>query len=46
MRAFAAAWPDREIVQRTAAQFPWRSNVTLLDKVGDTHTRLRKSRLS
>ena len=24
-----------EIVQRTAAQFPWRSNVTVLDKVGD-----------
>ena len=26
MRAFAAAWPDREIVQRTVAQTPWRSD--------------------
>ena len=25
MRAFAAAWPDRAIVQRTVAQIPWRS---------------------
>ncbi len=25
MRTFAAAWPDREIVQRTVAQIPWRS---------------------
>ena len=23
MRAFAAAWPDRAIVQRTVAQIPW-----------------------
>ena len=27
MRAFAAAWPEREIVQRTVAQIPWRSNL-------------------
>ena len=40
MRAFAAAWPDRAIVQRTVAQIPWRSNVTLLDKVTDAQTRL------
>ena len=40
MRALAAAWPDRGIVQRTVAQIPWRSNVTLLDKVKDAHTRL------
>ena len=40
MRSFAAAWPDRQIVQRTVAQIPWRSNVTLLDKVTDAHTRL------
>lgn len=26
MRTFASVWPDREIVQRTVAQFPWRSN--------------------
>lgn len=40
MRAFAAAWPDHRIVQRTVAQIPWRSNLTLLDKVEDAHTRL------
>ena len=40
IRALAAAWPDRGIVQRTVAQIPWRSNVTLLDKVKDVHTRL------
>ena len=26
MRAFAAAWPEREIVQRVVAQLPWRQN--------------------
>ena len=47
MRAFAAAWPGRRIVQRTVAEIPWRSNVTLLDKVRDARTRLwyaRKAR--
>ena len=34
MRKFAQAWPDREIVQRTVAQIPWRSNLTLLEKMG------------
>ena len=29
MRAFAAAWPARTIVQRVIAQLPWRQNVTL-----------------
>ena len=28
MRKFAEAWPDLEIVQRTVAQIPWRSNIT------------------
>lgn len=40
MRAFADAWPDRAIVQRTAAQLPWRSNLTLLDKLADPAIRL------
>jgi len=31
MRKFAEAWPDIEIVQRSVAQIPWRSNITLLD---------------
>ena len=40
MRSFAAAWPDREIVQRTVAQIPWRSNLALLDKLDSPDTRL------
>jgi predicted nuclease of restriction endonuclease-like (RecB) superfamily len=33
MRAFAAAWLNRKIVQRLAAQIPWFHNCVLLDKV-------------
>jgi predicted nuclease of restriction endonuclease-like (RecB) superfamily len=33
MRAFAAAWPDRAIVQQLAAQIPWFHNCILLDRV-------------
>jgi predicted nuclease of restriction endonuclease-like (RecB) superfamily len=40
MRKFAAAWVDFEIVQRTVAQIPWRSNIALLDKLNDNETRL------
>jgi predicted nuclease of restriction endonuclease-like (RecB) superfamily len=40
MRTFAEAWPDRLIVQRTVAQLPWRSNLTLLDKLNDSKIRL------
>jgi predicted nuclease of restriction endonuclease-like (RecB) superfamily len=40
MRTFADAWPDRLIVQRTVAQLPWRSNLTLLDKLSDPEIRL------
>ena len=40
MRAFAAAWPDREIVQRTVAQIPWRSNLALLHKLDLPETRI------
>jgi predicted nuclease of restriction endonuclease-like (RecB) superfamily len=35
MRAFAAAWPDRAIVQQLAAQIPWFHNCVLLDRVAD-----------
>ena len=35
MRAFAAAWPDKAIVQQAAAQLPWFHNCVLLDKVKD-----------
>jgi predicted nuclease of restriction endonuclease-like (RecB) superfamily len=40
MRAFAAAWPDRAIVQRVVAQLPWRQNLALLERLADTGTRL------
>ncbi len=40
MRAFAAAWPEREIVQRTVAQIPWRSNLALLHKLDAPETRI------
>jgi predicted nuclease of restriction endonuclease-like (RecB) superfamily len=40
MRKFAEAWPDKEIVQRTVAQIPWRSNITLLDKLKEPSLRL------
>ncbi len=40
MRAFAAAWPDREIVQRTVAQLSWRQNLTLIEKLANFRDRL------
>lgn len=40
MRAFADAWKDREIVQRTVAQIPWRSNIAILDTLKDPAHRL------
>jgi len=40
MRKFAEAWPDIEIVQRTVAQIPWRSNITLLDKLKEPELRV------
>jgi len=40
MRAFAAAWSDRTIVQRVVAQIPWRQNITLLERLDDFATRL------
>ena len=39
MRAFAQAWPDREIVQQLAAQIPWGQNCVLLDRLKDAATR-------
>lgn len=40
MRKFAESWKDRQLVQRTVAQIPWRSNLTLLDKLKDSKQRL------
>ncbi|MCS6804885.1 MAG: PDDEXK nuclease domain-containing protein [Acidobacteriota bacterium] len=47
MRAFAAAWTDREIVQEVLAQITWYHNIALLDKLDDPDARLwyaRKAR--
>jgi len=40
MRAFAAAWPDPAIVQRTVARLPWRQNIALLERLSDPKARL------
>ena len=40
MRRFAEEWPDREIVQSTVAQIPWRSNITLIEKLDNSEIRL------
>ncbi len=40
MRAFAEAWPDREIVQRVVGQLPWGQNIELLSKLKDPTARL------
>ncbi|HEY8788266.1 MAG TPA: PDDEXK nuclease domain-containing protein [Actinopolymorphaceae bacterium] len=40
MRAFAAAWPDIEIVQRSVAQLPWRHQIALIEKLTDPDSRL------
>jgi predicted nuclease of restriction endonuclease-like (RecB) superfamily len=39
MRAFAAAWPDRDFVQRTVARLPWRQNLALLERLDEVGTR-------
>jgi len=40
MRAFAAAWPDPAIVQRTVARLPWRHQIALLEKLPTADLRL------
>lgn len=40
MRAFAAAWPDREIVQQVIAQLSWGHNIALLEKLSTSDDRL------
>lgn len=39
MRAFAAAWPDRAIVQAPLAQLPWYHQIALLEKLHDRRQR-------
>jgi predicted nuclease of restriction endonuclease-like (RecB) superfamily len=40
MRAFASAWPKRQIVQAVLAQITWYHNIALIEKLDDTQTRL------
>ncbi|MEP7120183.1 MAG: PDDEXK nuclease domain-containing protein [Byssovorax sp.] len=40
MRSFAAAWPDRFIVQEPLAQLPWYHQIALLEKLSSTEQRL------
>jgi predicted nuclease of restriction endonuclease-like (RecB) superfamily len=46
MRAFAAAWPDRAIVQEPLAQIPWFHQIALLEKLSDPKQRLWYARKS
>ena len=40
MRAFASAWPERQIVQEGLAQITWYQNIALLERLDDAQTRL------
>lgn len=40
MRAFAAAWPEREIVQEPLARIPWYQHIALLEKLDDRAERV------
>lgn len=40
MRAFAAAWSDRSVVQDPLAQIPWYHHIALLEKLDDPADRL------
>ncbi len=40
MRAFAAAWSDRAIVQEPLARIPWYHHIALLEKLADPAERL------
>ena len=40
MRAFAEAYPDDEVVQRSVALLPWRHNIALLEKLKSHEKRL------
>jgi predicted nuclease of restriction endonuclease-like (RecB) superfamily len=44
MRKFAESWPDIAIVQQVVAQLPWRSNLTLLDRLDSPSDRLLYAR--
>ena len=46
MRAFAAAWPERAIVQEALARIPWYHHIALLEKLDDSEERLWYARQS
>ena len=46
MRAFAAAWPHRAIVQEPLAQIPWSHQIALLEKLNAEDERLWYARQS
>jgi predicted nuclease of restriction endonuclease-like (RecB) superfamily len=46
MRAFAAAWPERAIVQAPLARIPWYHHIALLEKLEDPAERLWYARQS
>lgn len=40
MWKFAESYTNLEIVQRVVAQIPWRTNITLMDKLKDEESRI------
>jgi len=40
MSKFADCWRDYVIVQRVVAQLPWKTNISLMDKLSDEESRL------
>jgi len=46
MRAFAAAWTDRSIVQEVLAQITWFHNIALLEKLSRAEERVWYARMS
>ncbi len=40
MHKFAQCWPDEKIVQHVVAQIPWRTNITLMDKLKTPEERI------
>lgn len=46
MRAFAAAWPEREIVQEPLARIPWYHHIALMEKCSTPEVRLWYARRS
>ena len=45
MRSFAAAWPDRAIVQEPLARITWYHNIALLEKLSQPEERLWYARM-